>query len=247
MDRYIPYIKIAVCTQNPGVNDTIREYAAGFEVRAGVKIQVDIMKNCYPLAKKILDREHYDVICLGRKLWDIDSYTFASSIRMTDQETIFLLLGWDRLTLPQIEKVAPVAYLHTPLQKEEFRKELYRVLSRLGPGRRYLSIHTPGYKSRMLYRDITYICRSGNTVLLHTLKGVYRAQATMEEIEEELIGIQERFLKVHRNYLVNHRYISWMYQQKAGLMDGTRIPVSQIYRKRIEQAFAENRKEMMIL
>ena len=133
MDRYIPYIKIAVCTQNPGVNDTIREYAAGFEVRAGVKIQVDIMKNCYPLAKKILDREHYDVICLGRKLWDIDSYTFASSIRMTDQETIFLLLGWDRLTLPQIEKVAPVAYLHTPLQKEEFRKELYRVLSRLGP------------------------------------------------------------------------------------------------------------------
>ena len=60
---------------------------------------------------------------------------------------------------------------------------------------------------------------------------------TMEEIEEELIGIQERFLKVHRNYLVNHRYISWMYQQEAGLMDGTRIPVSQIYRKRIEQAF----------
>ena len=55
MDRYIPYIKIAVCTQNPGVNDTIREYAAGFEVRAGVKIQVDIMKNCYPLAKKILE------------------------------------------------------------------------------------------------------------------------------------------------------------------------------------------------
>ena len=117
MDRYIPYLKIAVCTQNPGV---------------------DIMKNCYPLAKKILDREHYDVICLGRNLWDIDSYTFASSIRMTDQETIFLLLGWDRLTLPQIEKVAPVAYLHTPLQKEEFRKELYRVLSRLGPARRNL-------------------------------------------------------------------------------------------------------------
>lgn len=90
MDRYIPYIKIAVCTQNPGVNDTIREYAAGFEVRAGVKIQVDIMKNCYPLAKKILDREHYDVICLGRKLWDIDSYTFmicdSDSNRIIDLE-----------------------------------------------------------------------------------------------------------------------------------------------------------------
>ena len=103
MDRYIPYIKIAVCTQNPGVNDTIREYAAGFEVRAGVKIQVDIMKNCYPLAKKILDREHYDVICLGRKLWDIDSYTFASSIRMTDQETIFFT-SWMGQTDPSTDR-----------------------------------------------------------------------------------------------------------------------------------------------
>lgn len=238
MNKNIPYIKIAVCTSDLRATERIREYADRFEKKGTTEMQVDLMKNCYPLAKKILDREHYDVICLGRKLWDIDSYTFASSIRMTDQETTFFLLGWDRLTLPQIEKVAPVAYLHTPLQEEEFRKELYRVLSHLGPGRRYLSIHTPGYKSRMLYRDITYICRSGNTVMLHTLKGVYRAQATMEEIEEELIGIQERFLKVHRNYLVNRRYISWMYQQEAGLMDGTRIPVSQIYRKNVSHSLA---------
>lgn len=75
-------------------------------------------------------------------------------------------------------------------------------------------------------------------MMLHTLKGVYRAQATMEEIEEELIGIQEHFLKVHRNYLVNRRYISWMYQQEAGLMDGTRIPVSQIYRKNVSHSLA---------
>ena len=133
MDRYIPYIKIAVCTQNPGVNDTIREYAAGFEVRAGVKIQVDIMKNCYPLAKKILDREHYDVICLGRKLWDIDSYTFASSIRMTDQETIFLLLGWDRLTLPQIEKVGRSRIFTLPCRKKNFAKNFTGCSAVLAP------------------------------------------------------------------------------------------------------------------
>ena len=80
---------------------------------------------------------------------------------------------------------------------------------------------------------------------LHTLKGVYRAQATMEEIEEELIGIQERFLKVHRNYLVNAPlYFLDVSARKSGLMDGTRIPVSRIYRTRVERVVAENRKKI---
>ena len=96
MKRNVPYIKIAVCTQEPHIGKQIREYAAGFEIRGNVEIEVEVMKNCYPLAKKILRREYYDIICLGRKLWDIDSYTLASSIRTTDRETIFFLLGWNR-------------------------------------------------------------------------------------------------------------------------------------------------------
>lgn len=93
MKRNVAYIKIAVCTQDPYIGKQIREYAAGFEIRGNVEIEVEVMKNCYPLAKKILRREYYDIICLGRKLWDIDSYTLASSIRTTDRETIFFPSG----------------------------------------------------------------------------------------------------------------------------------------------------------
>ena len=66
MKRNVPYIKIAVCTQDPHIGNQIREYAAGFEIRGNVEIEVEVMKNCYPLAKKILRREYYDIICLGR-------------------------------------------------------------------------------------------------------------------------------------------------------------------------------------
>ena len=154
MKRNVPYIKIAVCTQDPYIGKQIREYAAGFEIRGNVEIEVEVMKNCYPLAKKILRREHYDIICLGRKLWDIDSYTLASSIRTTDRETIFFLLGWNRLTPDQTRNIAPISHLHLPLQKDEFRKELYRALSHLGPGHRFFSFAVPEEKGRILYRDI---------------------------------------------------------------------------------------------
>lgn len=89
MNRNLPYMKIAVCTSEVQIGEQIREYVDEFAEKGNAQIQVDMMKNCYRLAKKILNREHYDVICLGKNLRDIDSYTFASSIRMADRETIF--------------------------------------------------------------------------------------------------------------------------------------------------------------
>ena len=245
MKRNVAYIKIAVCTQDPYIGKQIREYAAGFEIRGNVEIEVEVMKNCYPLAKKILRREYYDIICLGRKLWDIDSYTLASSILTTDRETIFFLLGWNRLTPDQTQNIAPISHLHLPLQKDEFRKELYRALSHLGPGHRYLSFAVQEEKGRILYRDIKYIRKSGSSVVIDTMKKSYRIPVTMTDMEQELTGIQERFIRVHRDYLVNSRYLSWFWNQEAGLMDGTRIPVSRIYKERVERVVGEKRKKIM--
>ena len=211
MKRNVPYIKIAVCTQDPHIGNQIREY--------------------------------YDIICLGRKLWDIDSYTLASSIRTTDRETIFFLLGWNRLTPEQ--NIAPISQLHLPLQKDEFRKELYRALSHLGLGHRYLSFAVQEEKGRILYRDIKYIRKSGSSVVIDTMKKSYRIPVTMTDMEQELTGIQERFIRVHRDYLVNSRYLSWFWNQEAGLMDGTRIPVSRIYKERVERVVGEKRKKIM--
>ena len=67
MNRNLPYMKIAVCTSEVQIGEQIREYVDEFAGKGNAQIQVDVMKNCYRLAKKILNREHYDVICIGKK------------------------------------------------------------------------------------------------------------------------------------------------------------------------------------
>lgn len=76
------------------------------------------------------------------------------------------------------------------------------------------------------------------------MKEMYRIPVPMTEVERELAGVEERFLRVHRDYLINGRYLSWLWSQEVGLMDGTRIPVSRIYRTRVERVVAENRKKI---
>ena len=129
MNRNLPYMKIAVCTSEVQIGEQIREYVDEFTGKGNAQIQVDVMKNCYRLAKKILNREHYDVICIGKNLRDIDSYTFASSISMSDRETIFFLPGWNRLNLNQIEH----------LRKRSSTPASSRSTSVIGTGIRYIS------------------------------------------------------------------------------------------------------------
>lgn len=244
MNRNLPYMKIAVCTSEVQIGEQIREYVDEFTGKGNAQIQVDVMKNCYRLAKKILNREHYDVICIGKNASGYRQLYLCLQHPYGRPGNHLFLPGWNRLNLNQIEHLAPVSYLSMPLSKEEFRKELYRTISHLGPGSRYLSFDVQGQKGRVLYRDIEYIRKSGNSVLVFTMKEMYRIPVPMTEVERELAGVEERFLRVHRDYLINGRYLSWLWNQEVGLMDGTRIPVSRIYRTRVERVVAENRKRL---
>ena len=52
MKRNVAYIKIAVCSTDPHIGKQIQEYAAGFEIRGNVEIEVEVMKTAIHWRKK---------------------------------------------------------------------------------------------------------------------------------------------------------------------------------------------------
>lgn len=236
MDRYIPYIKIAVCTQNPGVNDTIREYAAGFEVRAGVKIQVDIMKNCYPLAKKILDREHYDVICLGRKLWDIemenmDGITVARKIREQDPYTILLFVSSYDSYYEQLFEVEPLRFLRKPINPEKFEEYFKIAYGRLMNLDERLHFEFNKRLYQIPYRSIMYM--ESRRRVIHLIENggqEYRFYMKMNDLMQEISRVGHMFIRIHCSYVVNYYYIKTFGASEVVLLNGEVLPVSIEYK-----------------
>ncbi len=203
------------------------------------------MKNCYPLAKKILRREYYDVICLGKKTVGYRQLYLSFEHPYDGQGNHIFTSGMGQAdTVHRSKKVAPVSHLHLPCRKMNFAKNF---TGHSAVWHRGIAIFLlpSGEKGRILYRDIKYIRKSGSSVVIDTMKKSYRIPATMTDMEQELTGIQERFIRVHRDYLVNSRYLSWFWNQEAGLMDGTRIPVSRIYKERVERVVGEKRKKIV--
>lgn len=75
------------------------------------------------------------------------------------------------------------------------------------------------------YTSLLYFESRLRMVELHTLDGETRSfYGTMEKLEQDLRG--EGFLRVHKSYLVNMRYIESLRSEGVLLRGGTELPVS---------------------
>lgn len=86
--------------------------------------------------------------------------------------------------------------------------------------------------------DISYLEASDDYVKVHSAEGVFLKKRTMQQFEGCLPS--EQFIRVHRSYLLNLRYLNRLEpfekdQYIALLKDGTRVPVSKSGYQRLRQ------------
>lgn len=91
-------------------------------------------------------------------------------------------------------------------------------------------------------REIEWLQASGNYVNLHVRGRDYPLRATMAGIEERLDP--QRFVRVHRSYLVNLDYLAEIEPLETGdarltLRDGATVPCSRRYRTQLRERFGD--------
>ncbi len=91
-------------------------------------------------------------------------------------------------------------------------------------------------------REIEWLQASGNYVNLHVRGRDYPLRATMAGIEERLDP--QRFVRVHRSYLVNLDYLSEIEPLETGdarlvMRDGAQVPCSRRFRTQLRERFGE--------
>lgn len=75
-----------------------------------------------------------------------------------------------------------------------------------------------------------------------TIKGLsLRSYGTLKAVEEELVGYD--FLRVHRSYLVNQRYIESIERREVLLAGGRRVDMGKDRRKEVQAAMLQYEKK----
>lgn len=82
-------------------------------------------------------------------------------------------------------------------------------------------------------KEILYFESRKRLVFLYTAAGSWQFYQKLDELEKQLEG--EGFLRCHRSFLVQERYVKGWRDDALWLEDGRELPVSRTYRKRVNQ------------
>ena len=82
---------------------------------------------------------------------------------------------------------------------------------------------------------ITYVESDRRKLHIHAGKDVLTTYATLDALMRDL---PDTFVRCHKSFLVNMRYIAFIEATRIGLLSGEVVPVSQKRRRATQEAFA---------
>lgn len=91
-------------------------------------------------------------------------------------------------------------------------------------------------KKQILLSSISYLDITNRVVNVHYFDKVFQFYSTMEKQEQYLS--QKGFMRCHRSFLINLRYVDEIGTAEIRLVDGTSIPAGRTYIKDLKLAFS---------
>jgi DNA-binding LytR/AlgR family response regulator len=197
----------------------------------------------YTEALVLIEQEKPDIaildIQLSGKKTGID---IAKKIRESyNFPFIFLTSNSDTLTVNQAKEVMPPAYLVKPFSKDELYTSieiaLHNFSEKLGEVdaqnlviKDSFFVKDKGFYSKIHFDDILYI-KSAHVYIEIVLKTNQKLviRTSLSDILEKL---NDSFVRVHRGYVINTKYLSQMTQTSVKILK-EEIPIGKMYKKDI--------------
>ncbi len=179
----------------------------------------------------------YDLVFLDVHLPDMSGFEVLDAIDRTPN--LIFTTAYDEYAVRAFEMEA-VDYLLKPFTFERFEKAVKRCLqmrrSALPEQLRGIGITVREDQNYffILFKDIIYLSSHGKHTILHTIFKDFEASRLLHELESRLPA--PHFVRIHKQFIVNAKYISHLQHITKGDYvlflkdeDETQIPVSRLF------------------
>jgi two-component system LytT family response regulator len=170
---------------------------------------------------------------------------------------VVFVTAYDRYAVQAFD-VQALDYLLKPFRRERFQATVDRIrrrlvaatatahpaLSRMDPLRERIAVKCADRIVMVRLDELNYVRAAANYVQLHVAGQIHEVRETLSSMEMRLPA--DRFLRVHRSYLVNLGLVRELFPVGGGeymiaLRNGKELPVGPTYPAAIRRALADGR------
>lgn len=216
-------LKIAICDDEANqieyLSDVVTTWAK--KNRHAVEIKP------YSAAKSLLfdycEEKDFDILLLDIEMPGMSGVELAKAVRKENATVqIIFITGYYEYFSDGFD-VSALHYLIKPADERKLMPVLDRAVSNLTYRQRSVLLTSPEGDRKVSLADIEYVESENVHVAVHTVSGVYRSRISLAKFAEQL---DETFIKVHRSYIVNLKYVKKITRTDITMVSGDLVPIS---------------------
>lgn len=219
-------VKVLVCDDDAAFVQRMVKLIQAQPVKGGVGVQVVAVHDPATISDQLL--AEFDVMFLDVDMGSYSGIAIAQRVRALELDAVLVFVtNYVEYSLVGYE-VKAFRYLLKQDLEEKFPAYYQEALAEVQRKTGTFSFLIGREKYQVKYNSILYLESRQRTIYLHLLppdKSQDYFYATMEEMEQKLRSAG--FLRVHKSFLVNMKYIEKLKYDKVLLHGGESLPVSQ--------------------
>lgn len=238
-------IRAAICDDEPTMLDYLHEHISVEFKRQGADAHIDKFKSGrdYLNAHKV---EPFDVVFLDIDMPEISGFDIAEKISGSERTIIIFVTTHDELVFSSI-KFQPFRFIRKTFIEDELEEVLdaiNKVLSKRTAGKKF-KLQTRSHDVYIDVEQIMYIEIYGHWLHVYTYddKEVLDCYGILSDFEAQLEPFD--FVRTHKSYLVNCRYIRSVEKEQVILDDKTTIPLSRRRINDVNDRFTKYLRSML--
>jgi DNA-binding LytR/AlgR family response regulator len=200
--------------------------------------QWEITVERFPSAEAFLfcyaqDKE-WDILLLDIEMGKMDGVELAKQIRQDNSGVQMVFITGFADYMAQGYEVSALHYLMKPVAQDK----LFAVLDKAAQNRKktekVLLLPVDAEMIRLRMSEICFVEAQAHSVRIATRNGMLEVRRSISELEWEL---DQSFVRCHRSYLVNLKYLAKLCKNEVVLDDGTVLPLSRGAAAAVHKAF----------
>jgi DNA-binding LytR/AlgR family response regulator len=179
----------------------------------------------------------FDMIVLDVQMGQMNGIELARKIRRVDKNVIISFISGMADYVFEGYEVQAIRYILKPVKDKKVYELLDYVSTHRTKEKKYIIISISGEKKKINHDDIIYFESMGHYVVFHLENQEYDYKYNISELCKELSDSE--FVRTHRSYVVNLKYIEKITKNECQLINNIKVPLSRNSYKAVNEKFID--------